>query len=809
MKHFYLLTLALLCASLAWGEPISQKQALRIAQKFFSSQGVTMTQTARAKAFRAPSAGQAATSPYYIFNAGDSRGFAIVSGDDRTVPVLGYVDNGDYDVTNAPDNFKAWLTSYDKAISYLQTNNVKIVKAPAKADTKTTIEPMLTTTWDQTEPYNNACPDFFTYGKSVTGCVATAMAQLLYYHYQHSPGKMVTATQEEIPAYQCATYWNNIGQISVDAVPKDSPIDWANMTLTYGSSSTEAQKTAVANLMFYCGASVNMNYANAANGGSGAQDTKVPGALIKYFGFDPSTVCVSPSQYSTADWIDAVYNELKAGRPVLYSGQSDEGSGHEFIVDGYEGDNYFHVNWGWSGSYNGKFLLNVLSPESGGTGAGNIGTGYNNDQTAVFNAAPDHGGSAVQQLLTKDFSISGTTIAYNPYYIGNAQASFSCGFGIKREDGTLETIGTMRTVTLSQNMVQTKPGCSVDVSKCELPAGTYTIVPVCKVNGTETYQAMWSPSKYIQATVDASGIVTLQEMPQYNLSAANLEAGQVRKMNIPMSVSVDITNKSDALYTGQVYLFASTDIASKGQAVTSTKVALDAGATGNIILSFSPSTAGTYHLWVCADQGGNTVLAELGDVTVSVSASTSATLQITALTVNNSDVTTQREEGNYIVTNVSGTELKGKYTLKANEDIVNKSIHVTLYKYNNEKNSYEVYERSNSWITFSNYPKGASSDIKFDFTNLPSGRYKLLIACGTMDKSIPEIKDAIWSDDTYCFELTTPTGIQTINKDSAKSFAIYNLQGMKVGEASPATVDAALKLLHKGVHIVNGKKVSN
>ena len=107
MKHFYLLTLALLCASLAWGEPISQKQALRIAQKFFSSQGVTMTQTARAKAFRAPSAGQAASSLYYIFNAGDSRGFAIVSGDDRTVPVLGYVANGDDDVTNAPDNFKA------------------------------------------------------------------------------------------------------------------------------------------------------------------------------------------------------------------------------------------------------------------------------------------------------------------------------------------------------------------------------------------------------------------------------------------------------------------------------------------------------------------------------------------------------------------------------------------------------------------------------------------------------------------------------------------------------------------------------
>ena len=285
--------------------------------------------------------------------------------------------------------------------------------------------------------------------------------------------------------------------------------------------------------------------------------------------------------------------------------------------------------------------------------------------------------------MTKDFSISGTTIAYYPYYIGNAQASFSCGFGIQQKDGTLETIGTLRTVTLSQNM-WVSPACSVDVSTCKLSAGTYTIVPVCKVNGTETYQTMWSPSKYIQATVDASGTVTLQEMPQYNLSAANLEAGQVRKVNIPMSVSVDIKNESDAVFTGQVYLFASTDIASKGEAVTSTKVALDAGSTGNIILSFSPSTAGTYHLWVCADQGGNTVLAELGDVTVSVSASTSATLQITALTVNNSDVTSQREDGKYIVTNVSGTELKGKCTVKANEDITNQSILVTLYKYNDQ-----------------------------------------------------------------------------------------------------------------------------
>ena len=409
--------------------------------------------------------------------------------------------------------------------------------------------------------------------------------------------------------------------------------------------------------------------------------------------------------------------------------------------------------------------------------------------------------------MTKDFSISGTTIAYYPYYIGNAQASFSCGFGIKREDGTLETIGTLRTVTLSQN-TWVSPACSVDVSSCKLSAGTYTIVPVCKVNGTETYQAMWSPSKYIQATVDASGIVTLQEMPQYSLSAANLEAGQIRKANFPMSVSIDITNESDAVFTGQVYLFASTDTSSKGNAVATGKVALDANATGNVAMSFTPSTAGTYHLWVCADQGGNT---ELGDVTVSESASTSATLQITALTVNNSDVTSQREEGNYIVTNVSGTELKGKYTVKANEDITNQSILVTLYKYNDQggNGEYVIHDNYFNGYIYKQFPAGAATSIDFNFSDLAPGRYKLEIACGTWNSGTNQIEDAIWSDDTYCFELTTPTGIQTIKKDSAKSFAIYNLQGMKVGEASPATADAVLRQLPKGVYIVNGRKVSN
>lgn len=808
MKHFYLLVLAILCVSWGWSAPVTQQQALRIAQKYFSSQGITMTQAARAKVFKAPSTSQSTTSSYYIFNAGDSRGFAIVSGDDRTVPILGFITNGDYDADKAPANFKAWLNSYAKAIEYLQNNNIKIVKAAAKEDTKTTISPMLTTTWDQTDPYNAACPDFFSFGKSVTGCVATAMAQLLYYHAQHSPSSIVNATQAEIPAYSCKTNWSGYGKINVSAVPKGSIIDWGNMINSYSSTYTDAQKKAIANLMFYCGASVNMNYANAENGGSGATDTNVPPALIKYFGFDPSTVCVSPTQYTTADWIDAVYNELANGRPVIYSGQSDEKLGHEFIVDGYEGNNYFHVNWGWSGYCNGKFLLNVLAPESGGTGAGDIGKGYNNDQTAVFNAAPNHGGSAVQKLMTKDFSISGTTLSYMPYYIGNDQASFNYGFGIKQSDGTITTIGSMRSVTISTNM-WSSPGCSVDVSNCGLAAGTYVIVPTCQAQGSSTLLSMWSASKYIQATVDASGSVTLQEMPQYNLTAANLTVGQIRKANFPMSVSVDLTNESDAIYTRQVYLFASTDATNKGNAVTSTKVALDAGATGNVAMSFTPSAAGTYHLWVCSDKGGNTVLAQLDNVTVNESTATSSILQITSMAVSNSDVSTQHEEGNNIVTNVSGTELKGKYTLTATQDVNNKDVYASLYKYNKQTGDFEaVWQNRISWNTIT-LPSDQSLELSFDFTGLDAGRYKLNIACGTMNRSTAQLENIIWSDDSYCFDLNTSSNVQSIDINTDKPIAIYNLQGMKVGEANGKTIETILRQLPKGVYIINGKKITN
>lgn len=808
MKHTVLsFFLFILTTTIVWADPITQQQAFRKAQAFFAAKGVTLSSTAAAKAYRAPSVTvPSKTAPYYVFNADNGRGFAIVSGDDRTVPILGYVKQGSFSANDLPDNFKAWLDEYAKAIEYLQKNNAKVIAYSNAKDQKTTISSLIKTKWNQDAPFNNACPDFFTYGKAVTGCVATAMAQLLYYHSQHNKN-IATATTAEIPAYQCNTNWNSYGQISVSAIPAGQPLQWSKMLLSYDGSATDEQKSAVANLMYYCGAAVKMDYANSRHGGSSASGTQVPNALIDYFGFDKSTTVVDRSQYSIGDWNNLIYNELKNGRPVLYSGTSDQNSGHEFIVDGYEGDNYFDINWGWGGYCDGAFLLNVLAPESGGEGAGNIGEGYNNDQQALINAEPDHGGASIKRANAKDFQVSGTTLSYSLYYIGNEDATFRFGFGIRQDNGSSKTIGSILRTNIRKNQY-TSRAITLDLSGAGLSAGTYVIVPIYQVSGESTWQSMWSPSKYIQATVDASGNIQLVEMPQYSLTAANFKVSNIRKANVPMNISVDITNHSDNTYTGPIYLFASTDPSAKGEAVATGKINVDAGATTASALSFTPSSAGTYTLWLCTDKGGNTVLATANDIVVGEGASQGNALQLTSISVDNSDAASTHEEGDNIVTNVSGHQITGKYTLKALTDIEHQNIYTYLYKYDEGTKSYRFYTSARNYNTIS---MGTNSTLEFNFnyTGLTDGRYKLKIACGTLNTSTLEMSNLVWSDETYCYIIGTPTGIHAPINSANTMTKIYNLHGIKVAEVRADQVQTRLSQLPHGIYIVNGKRILN
>ena len=370
----------LLCSGVshncALANPISREQALQNARDFFAAKGKTLPE----RSFRhAPVKNGVLTveANYFVFNVGDDQGFVIAAGDDCVPAILGYADRGTFVGDSLPANVKWWLDGYSDAIGRLQASGQQ---APRRAPTHAAIPALLTCQWNQGSPYNMYCPQFFDTGETcVTGCVATAMAQIMYYHRVRS----VRSVQADIPGYTCRTNWENYGKMTVQGIPKNSPIDWNDMTDTYDNASTDAAKRAVANLMKYCGVSVKMDYSPSA---SGASSSYVVTALKNYFGYDAGTHYVWRSSYSDDAWDELIYNELANGRPVHYSGQGSEG-GHAFVCDGYDGDGYYHINWGWGGYCDANFLLSDLTPP--GSGIGSDGGGFNADQGAIIGAKPD------------------------------------------------------------------------------------------------------------------------------------------------------------------------------------------------------------------------------------------------------------------------------------------------------------------------------------------------------------------------------------------------------------------------------------
>ena len=310
---------------------------------------------------------------YYVFDRGTNDGYIIVSGDDQTIGVLGYTDHGDFDYAALPPNMKEWLDDYGRQIDAIQ-KGAPVKKAPIPLHPK--VEPLVTSTWGQGYPYNMYCP-LDGGSNSVTGCVATAMAQLLYYNRE----KSVDETQAAMPAY---TTWTK--GIQADGIAAGSPIDWANMKDNYGSA-TDLQRKAVADLMHYCGVAVQMDYTKNS---SGAQSWDAYLAFINYFGYGSKTKYVDyGSVTDDAEWDRIIYNEISSQRPIYISG-ANSGGGHAFVCDGYDGNYCYHINWGWDGASDGYYLLTDLTP--GQQGIGGSGDGYTDYRQIVIGLEPENYG---------------------------------------------------------------------------------------------------------------------------------------------------------------------------------------------------------------------------------------------------------------------------------------------------------------------------------------------------------------------------------------------------------------------------------
>ena len=311
----------------------------------------------------------------YVFNNADW-GFVMVAGDDCVEPILGYSDTGTFDPLNIPPGLLTMMNEYTKEISHAIDNNLTPA-ATSTPDTRTGIAPLLKTKWGQSTPFNNMCPDNGKGGHCVTGCTATAMAQVMKHHNWpltgtggHSYKTPINGVSTDVSAdFSTATY------------------DWSNMLNVYGSGATEAQCNAVAQLLFHCGVSTELGYGTT----SGAATLMVHKALANYFGYDKSIKFTLREFYSIEGWNDLIYNELKNNRPVHMAGYN-QSSGHAFVCDGYDKDGFFHINWGWCGLDDGYFKLSALNPTEQGIGGSE--DGYSSGIEIVYNIKPDEGGSA-------------------------------------------------------------------------------------------------------------------------------------------------------------------------------------------------------------------------------------------------------------------------------------------------------------------------------------------------------------------------------------------------------------------------------
>lgn len=346
-------------------QQISVEEASRRAAafKFTSTSDATQRRTASksANVSLAYTAQNADEVHFYVFNY-DEGGWVMIGGDEVCQEVLAYSDQGSFKYENCPSNLKMWLQGYEKEISsciaYVNEQEALGNKVPRKgvrtASKGNKINALIQTHWDQNAPYWNMCPK--ESGRTCyTGCVATAMAQVMYYHKWPKVGKgSKTYTDSQGCGQKLSTNFS------------EHTYGWDLMQLETSQYKTTDSKNAVAQLMYDCGVSVEMMYTNE---GSGAYSEDIDDALKTYFDYDKTSVkFVQKDNYSADPWAQLIYDELAAGRPVLYSGADGTGpnaGGHQFVCDGYEyksSADYFHFNWGWSGADDGFFTLKTVGP---------------------------------------------------------------------------------------------------------------------------------------------------------------------------------------------------------------------------------------------------------------------------------------------------------------------------------------------------------------------------------------------------------------------------------------------------------------
>lgn len=527
----------------------------------------------------------------YIFNKGDN-GFLIVSADDVAAPVIGYSDSGAFDPANLPDNFRGWLELCGRQIREASEAGLMSYSSSATAD-RDPIAPLVKTLWDQGAPYYNDCPSVNGI-RTYTGCVATAMAQVMKYHnWPDQAAENVSLTYNWIG-----------GPSSVPTLSADFSnfrFDWDNMLDSYRGSYTATQAEAVSKLMQACGYSVEMRYGYSA---SAAFSESVGNALVSYFKYDGGLHNEPRDLYTSSQWEDMIYENLRTCGPVVYWGTGDAGA-HCFVCDGYKADGYFHFNWGWSGMSDGYFLLNLLTPTDLGIGGGS--GGFNSAQGALLGVKPagDTEKPRRYTFRTADgissASTNGTYLYMNGVFKNYSPYTVNGKFVMRlyNEDGTQYIRScTVYSPSAAKNFgLYSTTGMLMGAVPSAVPDGTYRVYPAIEVDGTE-YEFLappGTPAYVIYTRAGGRNTATLPQAAQKQIDGLSTNGDIYVGKPFRVTGTARFTGEGDAnLYVVASLLKADGTACGRGTALTLTFSEGEGTPFEFVSDWFTPSVTGEY-----------------------------------------------------------------------------------------------------------------------------------------------------------------------------------------------------------------------
>lgn len=824
MKKTFTFLVALFASFITFAAPIEQSTAKKIAESFLN-QTTTISINGRQTVNRenkpiqlvytATNISTTQQPLFYVFNRGNDNGFIIVSADTRVKQILGYSDTGYFDSKNIPDNMKYWLGEYEKEITYAIANLPDVVfveNQPKRVLRATnTVAPLLKDIkYNQNSPYNDWCPEI-NGKRTPTGCVATAVAQIMKFYEYPNKG---TGSH---------SYTSRTRKFNLSVNFGEAEYDWKKIKSFYRSGETDEEKAEIAKLMHHVGVASEMDYKSNESGA--ITGTAVVG-LVKFFGYANTADKLERKYYSATTWNNIIKTELEAGRPVLYAGGNAAGAGHAFVCDGFNEENLFHINWGWGGLSNGYFELSALTPSQQGIGSNN--GGYNFGQDIYIGIKPTDENSP--QETSVKVSINGLSVNKNVIKIGDhvtftaenvrnaglfTITDLNTSIVLEKENGEFIVLKTNRTGVLKPGSYYPTLSYSTNFPN-NIEDGTYKIKHYYRNEKGEDVSAMtqYYATTTLKVEIKEGQVIFTAITPNTELQLTGNPTAQ-RKIYTKKKCTFEIPlrNISDYDYNAQIGIkLVKDDDNTVSQELNKSYVAIPSGTNKTVILGGEITVpVGKYKVLIHYDANNkqavvdfpqNELTAFEADYTVMVEEPTPGEPILTI-----SNVTYPKEVR-------AGQEMKITFTLTNTGGYAEAEI--TPYFFLPSYGS-SVGSISSQTIILD---KNESTTVEFikPAMDLSVGEYRLMLYNvikrelfeGRYAFEVKDIPSGMIANEVKEFELViTPNPVQdilniTLPKNAHQLF-IYDMQGREVLQmnvAGKVTMQTKVAHLNQGLYIV-------